>query len=94
MEVVSERSGRVGASERRWGRGYGVRGADIVQAMGNPKRMQAQGRWGTEKYCILGVLEESGDLCQAFVSDKGRSLTGKRQEDWGCSLGVSEQSNW
>lgn len=57
VEVVSERSGRVGASERRWGRGYGVRGADIVQAMGNPKRMQAQGRWGTEKYCILGVLE-------------------------------------
>lgn len=39
------------------GRGYGFRGADIVQAMGNPKRMQAQGRWGTEKYCILGVLE-------------------------------------
>lgn len=75
------------------GRVYGFRGADIVQAMGNPMRMQARGDGEWRNTAFLACWRESGDLCQAFVSDKGRNLQVKGREDWGYSLGVGDQSN-
>lgn len=57
----------------------------VLQAVGNPKRMQAQGDGERRNaYCVLGVLE--GVLRPARPRSDG-SLTDKRQEDGRCSMG-------